>query len=106
MPNDLTEPFHKAMVDIYRRAKDEAGYTANRFLQMLSDAEGVVVARNLINSSTPSDGYTALWERERLDLTVEYLVLEPQWAPLFTDDERKRSRKRLLDYGYTGELPS
>lgn len=56
---------------IYRRAKDEAGYTAHRFLQMLSDDEGVGVARNLIDAPKPSDGYTALWDRTRLDLTVE-----------------------------------
>jgi hypothetical protein len=35
-----------------------------------------------------SEGYTALWERGRLDLTVEALIHDnPQWHPLFTPEE-------------------
>jgi hypothetical protein len=46
-------------------------------------------------------GYTALFERERLDLTVEAMVVEiERWRPLFTDEELQRARKRLADYHY------
>ena len=47
-----------------------------------------------------SEGYTALWKRRRLDLTVEALILQPQWDKLFTDEERDIARKRLQGYGY------
>jgi hypothetical protein len=50
----------------------------------------------------PSSGYTALWERNRLDLTVEALVTEnPEWWELFTPAELERARKRLGEYRYT-----
>jgi hypothetical protein len=98
---DLPKQFDIAMFDIYRRAKDEAGYNATIFLRMLSDKGGVATAKYLINALKPSDGYTHLYERSRLDLTVEATVVEnPKWHPLFTGDEITKAKKRLVDYGY------
>ena len=75
MPNQLENEFHEAMLNIYRKAKSEARYNAQRFLQMVVDHGGSEAARMLINSTRVSDGYTALYERGRLDLTVEAIVL-------------------------------
>jgi hypothetical protein len=95
------EQFDAAMFDVYRRAKDEAGYTATIFLDMLTRKKGQATAKQLINAPQPSDGYTALFERGRLDLTVEAVVLEnPKWHSLFTAEELERARKRLTSYGY------
>lgn len=95
MADPLATEFHDAMLDVYRRAKDEAGYTASIFLRMLNEQGGLETARYLLHASKPSDGYTALWERKRLDLTVEEVILEPKWRPLFTDGERaNRPRER------------
>ena len=55
--------------------------------------------------SSVSDGYTALWERGHLDLTVEAVILKTKWRPLFTDAERRLAVRRLQEYGYTGKLP-
>lgn len=89
------------MFNIYQRAKSEADYNATVFFRMLSDNGGLQTARTLINAAKPSDGYTALYERGRLDLTVEAVVLENQkWHELFTSDELSRARKRLHQYGY------
>ena len=71
MPNQPEIEFHEAMLDIYRKAKSEARYNAQRFLQMVVDHGGPEAARMLIDSRTVSDGYTASYERGRLDLTVE-----------------------------------
>ena len=64
------------MMDIYVRAKIEAGYVATIFHRMLCDHGGLETARHLINDQTVSSGYTALWERKRLDLTVEAVVYD------------------------------
>ncbi len=90
-----------AMFNIYKRAKIEAKYNATIFLGMLHDRGGLETARFLINSTKPSDGYTHLYERERLDLTVEAMVIqESKWHQLFAKEELDRARKRLTDYGY------
>lgn len=100
MPTQLELEFHRAMVDIYKRARDEAQYVATRYIRMVGEHGGVETARILINSDDPSEGYTALWERGRLDLTVEALVLEPRWHPLFEPEEIEKARQRLREYGY------
>jgi hypothetical protein len=92
--------FDRAMMDIYRRAKDECNYNATRYLKMLLDHGGLKTAKILINASNVSDGYTALWERKRLDLTVEALILNSEWDEYFTDEERTTAKKRLIEYKY------
>lgn len=91
--------FQQAMVRVYQDAKRETGYDATRFLQMVSKHGGVATAQQLLHAGQVSDGFTALWERGRLDLTVEHLVLEPEHEELFTDEERAVARERLAAYG-------
>ena len=62
----LEQAFHTAMVDVYQRAKREAGYQATYFIQMVSDRGGLATARYLLHASGVSEGFTALWERRRL----------------------------------------
>lgn len=97
---ELELTFDSAMFDIYRRAKAEAGYNATRYLQLLSEHRGLKTARILLHAQTVSEGYAALWERGRLDLTVEALVMLPKFSLLFTDEEREIARRRLEEYGY------
>ena len=93
--------FDEAMHGIYHRALSEAGYKASIFLNMLFAHRGVETARRLIHSPNISDGYTALWERKRLDLTVEALIYDnKKWHPLFTLDELAICCKRLRQYEY------
>ena len=101
MVSDLIESFNLAMWDIYKLAKHEANYNATRYLQMLEENGGVATARILINAPKVSDGYTALWERGRLDLTVEAIIWDnPKYHELFTEEEMRIIKKRLTDYEY------
>jgi len=100
MKTGLLESFHAAMIEVYVRAKAEAGYTASRFLTMVTDQGGYQAARTLLHASSVSDGYTALWELKRLDLTVEAVILKPEWHDLFSEEERNIARERLTQYGY------
>lgn len=45
--DELKHSFHKAMVRIYRDAQ-EHGYTASRFLQLVSEKGGYEAAKQLI----------------------------------------------------------
>lgn len=98
----LEKKFETAMFEIYARAKAEARYNATVFLRMLSDRGGLDTAKFLVNSPKESDGYTALYLRTRLDLTVEAMILEDQrWHALFTAGELEKARSRLAKFGYT-----
>lgn len=100
MTTALETEFDAAMMDIYRHARTKANYTATRFLQMLNEHRGLKTAQLLLHATHVSDGYTALWERGRLDLTVEALILEPRWHGLFTDEDREIARDRLRKYRF------
>lgn len=98
--SDLEYRFHDEMLEIYRRAKVECHYNATRFLQMVSETGGLKAARSLLAASGVSEGFTALWQCGRLDLTVEALVLSSPWTVLFTPPELAIAKKRLDDLGY------
>ena len=101
----LEKDFDKAMMDIYHRAKSEAKYTPSLFHKMLSEHGGIETAQRLIHLKIPSDGYTALWERGRLDLTVEAVLCDnPQWHSLFATETLEIAKNRLNEYGYQSSL--
>lgn len=102
--NQLENDFTNRLFRAYQIARDDVQYNATIFLKMLSEDGGKLTAKKLINANKPSDGYRALWERGRLDLTVEAIVLsEGKWHPLFTDEELGRAEARLREYDY--EIP-
>ena len=81
----------------------EVGYNATRFIQMVAELGGVETANRLLDSSGVSDGFTTLWEAKRLDISVEAVVLQPEFAPLFDARRLRVARERLAQYGYTVE---
>ena len=85
------------MMGIYLNAKKKVRYNATRFLHMLTDHGGLETARRLLPQM--SDGFAQLWQRNRLDLTVESLILQDRWHDLFSDDEREIARRRLHECG-------
>ena len=101
--DDLESRFHQAMFDVYRNAKRECNYNATYFLQMVSEYGGLEAARRLLRKDKVSSGFTTLWECGRLDLSVEAKALRPEFAPLFTEEEREIARMRLAQYGYDVE---
>jgi len=98
----LEQEFDQRMHQVHRDGKREAKFSAPLFAELLKQHGGLETARRFIHSPDYAAGFTALWERKRLDLTVEaVIVAEPKWHPLFTPEEIEICRKRLREYGYT-----
>lgn len=95
----LERKLQRAMVAIYEECKAELGYNATAFIRLVSDIGAVETARRLVNSATPSDGFMLLYEKGRLDLSVEALVLEPEYASLFDEATLERAEGRLREFG-------
>jgi hypothetical protein len=97
----LLAAFDEEMFQIYQRARSEANYNASRFLQTLYEHHGWQTAQILLHAASVSEGYTALYERRRLDLTVEAVIHDnPKWHPLFTQEDLAICTKRLKEYKY------
>ncbi len=99
----LKAKFHEAMVDLYYAAAKQINYRATRFLTMVNQNGGWDAAKKLLQSKQPSeisDGLTELWRAGRLDLSVEALVLKPDYSTLFSLEELNIARKRLSELNY------
>jgi hypothetical protein len=100
-PTALEKAFHRDMLQIYQRAKEECGYNATRFLQMVANDGGLRTAQKLLDTANPSDGFVELWKNRRLDLSMENLVLNPKYRSLFSQQEIETAKERLNAYGFT-----
>jgi len=96
----LEKQFHQDMIGIYETAKRELHYNASYFIKMVAEHGGLKTAQKLLWTADVSSGFTVLWEHQRLDLSVEALVLQEKYDSLFTDGDRKIARDRLEHYGY------
>jgi hypothetical protein len=99
--------FTQAMFDLYQKTKQETGYNATGFLQLLERHQGEETARRLIYAPQ-SDGYTKLFlmKPPRLDLTVEAVIVESlEWRELLGPEAVRLATKRLHACGYTPKAP-
>ena len=76
------------------------GYKPQIFITMCLDEGAVNASKNVINSEKVTEGFTKLWNLGKLKLSVENIIQEPEWHELFSDEERKKSKKRLKDYNF------
>jgi hypothetical protein len=102
----LEDEFAREMLRAADEAKRELRYNPTYWLRMIGELGAVGAAKQLLKGPNVSDGFTRLWEERRLDLSVEYFVLLPKYAPLFSGAERAEARRRLRDYKFDfSELP-
>jgi hypothetical protein len=89
--------FQKRLEEAARAAKKDVNYYPGYFWEMLREHGGVRTAQLLLEKKKVSEGFVKLWLTERPDLTVESIILEPEWHELFTDAERQIARRRLKE---------
>jgi hypothetical protein len=94
--DDLSARFENDMIEIvYRTTGRETGYWASYFLRTVKRYGGVGAARRLLETKGVSKGLLTLREKDRLDLAMEAIVLRPEYASLFTPEERAIAAARL-----------
>lgn len=96
----LENKFHSDMVEGIRTLTREIGYRAPRFAQMVGELGGVVAARRLLQGPRTSEGFQTLYRHRQLARSVEAWILRPEYAQIFTDDERSEARRRLEEHNF------
>ncbi len=71
------------------------GYHPSDFESMLDSSPAVRVARNLVMSGNLQSGLKRLAQMGRLDLSIESIVLEEEFQPLFSLAHRAAAQWRL-----------
>jgi hypothetical protein len=93
------QEFQTAMIEeVYRAALRKCRYNAKLFIEMVGRDGGLQTARSLLAASAPQYGFTELWERGGLDVTMEHLVLQAQWRTFFSQAELQEAEQRLCSY--------
>ena len=90
----LEDMFHLEMLRLYDEQR-QVMRPPIRFLGMVRNLGGRETAKRLLANPSVGDGFVALWEVSRLDLSVEALVLQEPWCALFTEEERAVAQQRL-----------
>ena len=62
--------------------------------------EAMKAAHRCLSGRRLSDGFNALKEKGRLELTLEALAIDQRYTGLFTDEEANEALTRLLEAGY------
>lgn len=99
MENQLREDFLRAVGICI----NQYGYRPTRFLQLIENQCPVTTAIQLVMEPTYHEGFTKLWELNRLDLTVEAIIRRSPYNQLFTKEVLERARQRLEQLGYKEE---
>src|SRR5208337_4671097 len=84
-----------AIEEVYLRILRECGLKEDEFLKMIAQSSAVAAAKSLLAPGSVQVGFRGLKRRGRADLSVEHLVIQPKWCPLFTDDELALAKQRL-----------
>ncbi len=96
---ELELQLHQEMLDMYQLAGKETGYWGNYFLRSVRNNGGLKTARRMLSKKleNPSEqkGFQSLIEAGRPDLSLENVVLQSKYKPLFTDDELIEAKRRL-----------
>lgn len=93
----LEKELTDALLGMYTRAGKATGYWGHYYLRELRAKGGLATARRMLatgQSGAESKGFQALVAAKRTDLTVEAVVLEQRFAPLFTVAELAEARRR------------
>jgi hypothetical protein len=102
---ELGKKFSAQVTSLTEKARNEAKYNSARHASMLSNHGGLETARILLRAETPGEFFKSLWQRKRLDLSVEALVIEnPAFHPLFTESEIATARSRLRQCNYSPNI--
>lgn len=79
---------------------NEAGY--KRLRQSINKYGAIEAVKRIIIKNTETDRFKKLVEQNQLALSVEALIINPNFAPLFTDEEVDICRQKLKKYGFMG----
>lgn len=83
------------------RKMDELGIPTARMRKQAQEWGGVEAARRCLDGRRCSDGFSALREKKRLELSLEALALKSAFGALFTDDEVNEAIRRLMEADYS-----
>lgn len=69
-------------------------------MRPVAPEEAMKAAHRCLTGRRLSDGFNALLEKGRLNLSLEALAIDKRFTELFSDEEANEALQRLLEVGY------
>lgn len=69
-------------------------------MRPVEDREALKQAHRILSGHKESDGFWALCDKGRADLSLEALAVKKQFTALFSDEEANNALNRLLSAGH------
>jgi hypothetical protein len=95
---NLEEQFHHAMIGVADFANQHK--FGIRFRQMIDEHGAVDAAKRLLATRDIQTGLMRLWEMKSLGKSMEALVIQERFRPLFSEAEIAEAHRRLEELGY------
>ena len=91
----------KALLNGYQRAGEEVNYWGFRYRRSILNNGALATVRRMLRPRTSAQraGLDASLDANRPDLTMEAIILQPQFQPLFSGAELQVAADRLKEYG-------
>lgn len=98
---DLEKELYTEIINIYKKSEIEMNYKPFRVLQMInSGALPSEVIKRIIFVEGGSFDFEILKSKNRLDLSIEAIVLKKRFEKIFSDKEKTWCRLKLKRNGY------
>jgi hypothetical protein len=94
---ELKNQFHDDMIK-YHHSRVKGGYPATIIWNSIQENGGYETAKKF--SGAARKGFLELVERNLLPFSIEALILQPKYAPLFPKSYREVCQNLLAKYGY------
>lgn len=92
----LERSFESAVRKLATRTGRAVGFRSRGLKRRFEDLGPVDAVRSIVLEEGGSKGFALLWVLNRLDLTLEALVIQARWSALFSEEVKSISRDRLL----------
>ena len=83
----------------WAKYREEAAKLGVR-MRHVADGDALRTAHRALSGHRESDGFAALEDMGRLDLSLEALATDKRFTALFSDEDANTALMRLLDAGY------
>lgn len=91
----LERSFESAVRRLAAQMGRAVGFRSRGLKRRLDSRGPVDAVRSIVLKERGSKGFALLWVLNRLDLTLEALVIQARWSALFSEEEKAVSRQRL-----------
>ena len=96
----LKKSFHEEIINLYKKITKMVKYKPTRLMDYINKYGGYEAAVKYISTESNVQDFAVLWEHERLDLSVEALITQEKYRPLFSEDILAFCDRKLKEYSY------